>query len=49
MEMTTVDSQRQKIGEVGARNLIARIKGAKVEKSVCLPVDVIPGATTRRL
>ncbi|WP_412770312.1 substrate-binding domain-containing protein [Rhizobium mesoamericanum] len=45
--VTTVCTPRRLMGVMGARNLLARIRGAKVPNSICLPVEIISGATTR--
>ncbi|WP_132560556.1 LacI family DNA-binding transcriptional regulator [Rhizobium sullae] len=45
--ITTVSTPRRLMGVMGARNLLARIRGSRVPSSICLPVEVIAGATTR--
>jgi LacI family transcriptional regulator, gluconate utilization system Gnt-I transcriptional repressor len=45
--ITTIVTPRLLMGSLGARMLLARINGAKVEKQVCLPVAISHGATTR--
>ncbi|MGL4636704.1 MAG: LacI family DNA-binding transcriptional regulator [Beijerinckiaceae bacterium] len=47
--ITTVITPRLLMGSSGARMLLARINGAKVERQVILPVTLAPGTTTRRL
>lgn len=47
LAMTTVSTPRRLMGIIGARNLLARIKGAIVTPSLCLPVEIIAGETTR--
>ena len=48
VEMTTVRTPRREIGVLGARHVLARIAGLSPERSVALPVTVVPGATTAR-
>lgn len=45
--ITTVVTPRLLMGAMGARMLLARINGAKVEQRVVVPVALTPGATTR--
>ena len=45
--ITTVVTPRLLMGSLGARMLLARIKGAKVDTRVIVPVALTPGATTR--
>lgn len=47
--LTTVITPRKQMGAVGARNLVARINGAKIERCTILPTELAPGATTRPL
>ena len=47
VQMTTVRTPRRAMGRVGARHLLARIKGVRPERSVALPVTIVEGATTR--
>jgi LacI family transcriptional regulator, gluconate utilization system Gnt-I transcriptional repressor len=47
--LTTVITPRLLMGSLGARMLLARIKGAKVEHQVKVPVTLSPGATTRSI
>lgn len=44
--LTTSVTPRVQMGEMGARLLVARILGARAERSICLPVRLEPGATT---
>jgi LacI family transcriptional regulator, gluconate utilization system Gnt-I transcriptional repressor len=46
--LTTIITPRLMMGSLGARMLLARINGAKVEHRVVVPVTLAPGATTRR-
>lgn len=45
--ITTLKTPRRAMGETGARNLVARIKGAVVERCVSLPMALDEGSTTR--
>ncbi len=45
--LTTVTTPRLLMGTLGARMLLARINGAKVDEQVIVPVTLSPGATTR--
>lgn len=45
--ITTSITPRRKMGELGAKNLIAKILGARTESSVSLPVNIEIGQTTR--
>jgi LacI family transcriptional regulator, gluconate utilization system Gnt-I transcriptional repressor len=47
--LTTVITHRLLMGSLGARMLLARIKGARVERQVCVPVELSIGATTRTI
>ncbi|MBW4707181.1 LacI family DNA-binding transcriptional regulator [Roseobacter sp. YSTF-M11] len=47
MELTTVRTLRKLMGIVGARNLLARINGAKTDTCTVLPIEFVPGQTTR--
>jgi len=47
--ITTLKTPRQTMGAIGARNLVARINGALVEKCVSLPTVLREGSTTRPL
>lgn len=49
LPITTVLTQRQLMGATGARNLVARIHGAVVERSVRIPTRLQEGRTTRGL
>jgi LacI family transcriptional regulator, gluconate utilization system Gnt-I transcriptional repressor len=46
--LTTVVTPRLLMGSMGARMLLARIHGAKVERRVVVPTELFPGQTTRR-
>lgn len=46
--MTTARTPRRPMGVVGARNLLARIHGVETERATVLPIELIPGETTRR-
>ena len=45
--ITTVTTQRQLMGATGARNLLARIHGAVVDRCVTIPTRLLKGQTTR--
>ncbi len=45
--LTTVRTLRRLMGITGATNLLARINGVKVDRSKPLPLELIPGETTR--
>lgn len=45
--MTTIVTPRRLMGSTGARNLLARICGARIEPQVALPVTLEVGKTTR--
>ncbi|MCP4999545.1 MAG: substrate-binding domain-containing protein [Hyphomicrobiales bacterium] len=45
--ITTSITPRTLMGATGARLLVARIKGAKTERKISMPVEVSPGGTTR--
>ncbi len=45
--LTTVLTPRLLMGSMGARLLLARIHGAKVDRSVSIPTELFPGQTTR--
>ncbi|MGL4440580.1 MAG: LacI family DNA-binding transcriptional regulator [Bosea sp. (in: a-proteobacteria)] len=45
--LTTVITPRLLMGSLGARTLLARINGAKVERQSVVPVELSIGATTR--
>ena len=45
--LTTVLTPRLLMGSMGARLLLARIHGAKVERRVVVPTELFPGKTTR--
>ena len=45
--LTTVLTPRLLMGSMGARMLLARIHGAKVERRVVVPAELFPGQTTR--
>ena len=47
--LTTSITPRTLMGATGARMLVAKILGARTEKSVCMPVELFAGATTRPL
>lgn len=47
IELTTFRTPRTLMGSTGARNLLARINGAKTQTSVSFPVEVCAGQTTR--
>ncbi|MEM9582839.1 MAG: LacI family DNA-binding transcriptional regulator [Pseudomonadota bacterium] len=47
-KLTTVATPRRVMGLMAARNLLARINGARVKSSEVLPVELIAGETTRR-
>lgn len=47
--ITTLKTPRQAMGATGARNLVARINGAVVERCVSLPTVLREGSTTRSL
>ena len=47
LRLTTVRTPRRAMGVQGARALIARIHGVVQERSVVLPSELVPGATTR--
>jgi LacI family gluconate utilization system Gnt-I transcriptional repressor len=49
--ITTLVTPRRKMGMVGARNLVARINGARIERRVAIPAELFEGGTTshRRL
>lgn len=47
LPLTTVRTPRRQMGDTGARNIVARIHGVRPERTVCLPVVIEPGATTR--
>ncbi|MCA0422216.1 MAG: LacI family DNA-binding transcriptional regulator [Proteobacteria bacterium] len=47
MPITTIITPRTRMGEIGARNIIARIKGAVVERCVTIPTELRIGHTTR--
>jgi LacI family transcriptional regulator, gluconate utilization system Gnt-I transcriptional repressor len=47
-QLTTIITPRLMIGELGAKLLLALIKGARVDKQLIVPVELLPGATTRR-
>ncbi len=46
--LTTLHTPRDRMGTIAARNILARIHGVTPPQAVCLPVRVVPGATTRR-
>lgn len=46
--LTTVRTPRRQMGIMGARNLLARINNAQVDRSIALPVEVIEGETTKQ-
>lgn len=46
--LTTVITPRLLMGALGARTLLARINGARVERRGVVPVELSVGATTRR-
>lgn len=46
--ITTSLTHRSLMGETGAKMLVAKILGAKTERTVALPVDLQDGETTRR-
>jgi len=45
--ITTIITPRKKMGADGARALVARIKGARVEPCMALPTELLAGGTTR--
>ena len=45
--ITTSVTPRALMGATGARMLLAKILGAKTDRSVCMPVELFAGATTR--
>ena len=45
--LTTSVTPRRLMGSTGARMLIAAINGVRTERSVVMPVELIPGETTR--
>ncbi len=47
LPITTVVTPRQQMGAIGARNLVARISGAVVERTIVVPTHVREGYTTR--
>ncbi|MGL5734308.1 MAG: substrate-binding domain-containing protein, partial [Beijerinckiaceae bacterium] len=47
LPITTVVTPRQQMGAIGARNLVARIHGAVVERSVVVPTHIREGRTTQ--
>ena len=47
LALTTVVTPRQQMGETGARNLLARINGAVLERSTVFPTHIKEGRTTR--
>ena len=47
VQLSTIRTPRPQIGVTGARNLLARIKGVQPPRVVTLPIELIPGATTR--
>lgn len=46
VQLTTVKTPRRQMGVIGARLLLARINGAKVDKSTIMPVQLVEGETT---
>ncbi|MGC3938620.1 LacI family DNA-binding transcriptional regulator [Roseobacter sp. EG26] len=48
MQLTTVRTLRKLMGIVGARNLLARINGAKTDVKTVLPIEFVAGQTTRQ-
>lgn len=46
--LTTSVTPRTLMGTTGARLLVAKIRGAKTERSVIMPVELFEGGTTRR-
>ncbi len=46
--LTTVVTPRLLMGSMGARLLLARIHGAKVERRMVVPTELFPGRTTRQ-
>ncbi|WP_136660732.1 LacI family DNA-binding transcriptional regulator [Nitratireductor sp. XY-223] len=47
--LTTSITPRTLMGATGARMLVAKILGAKTERSICMPVELFAGETTRPL
>lgn len=47
IKLTTVRTLRRLMGITGARNLLARINGVPTEQCKVLPLELIPGQTTR--
>lgn len=47
MPITTVITPRTQMGLIGARNIVARIKGATIDRRVTIPTELRIGATTR--
>ncbi|EFO32075.1 LacI family transcription regulator [Roseibium sp. TrichSKD4] len=45
--LTTIRTPRRMMGLTAARNLLARIHGAKTERVTVLPVELVEGQTTR--
>ncbi len=45
-KLTTIRTPRRLMGVTGARNLLARINGVKVDPPAALPMEFIPGETT---
>ncbi len=43
--LTTVITPRKLIGSIGARSLLARIHGAKIERATCVPMKLLAGNT----
>jgi len=46
-KITTVVTPRRQMGMLGARDLLARIHGARCDKVKCLSARLVPGETTR--
>jgi len=46
IKLTTIRTPRRLMGITGARNLLARINGIEVERTVILPVELVEGETT---
>ncbi len=47
LPITTVVTPRQQMGALGAKNLVARINGAIVDRSIIVPTHIREGRTTR--
>lgn len=48
ISLTTALTPRRQMGIVGARNLLARVKGVTPDRAVALPTTLVEGATVRR-